>query len=387
MKWAEWLAALSAAAFIFRSIAVARGSGERIEPRAPDRDFPMLSIVVPARNEERQIAQCIRSLLGQRYPHFEVIAVNDRSDDRTGAILAAIARTDSRLTVVHGEALPEGWIGKPWALEQGARIARGDWLIFTDADTTHEPPAAASAIGYALEHGAHAVSLLPTQRFESIAERVFLPTILWMIAFAVGSLDEINDHKRPDAAIFNGQYIAFERAAYDAIGGHAAVRDAIAEDYELARLLKRDGRFNTRLAGANDLVRTRMYRSFREIWEGFSKNLYVAMEQGRRKGIAGAIVLAALAPLPEMLLLDAMSRRRYAVAARIFTLIAATAAAAEFGMRRSRFPRGSGAFFPIGAATMLAILLNSVRRRRTGRIAWRGRTYPLRRTTPAAPQT
>ena len=378
-------AVVAGAAFAVRSVRIALGWGERIEVCEPRRDLPMLSIIVPARNEERQIAQCTESLLAQSYPHFEVIVVNDRSDDSTGAILAEIAKHDPRLIVVHGDALPDGWIGKPWALAQGARIARGEWLIFTDADTTHKPLAAASAVTYALQHSAHAISLLPTQRFESLAERMVLPTILWMIAYSVGSLKAINDRNRPDAAIFNGQYVAFERAAYDAIGGHAAVKNAIAEDYELARILKRDGRFVARLAGANDLVYTRMYRSFTEIWGGFSKNLYVAAEHSLLQALLGAAWLAALSPLPELLLLRAILRKRRRGAVRMLAVIVATAAAAEFGMRRSRFPRGSGAFFPVGAATMLAIFADSLVRHRTGRIAWRGRVYG--RTSSGASQT
>jgi chlorobactene glucosyltransferase len=384
-KILEWLAVGAGVAYCVRTLAVTMRSGERIEPAEPADDLPMLSIVVPARNEERQIGECVRTLLAQRYPHFEVIVVNDRSDDRTGAIIAEIAQRDSRLAVVHGEALPDGWIGKPWAIAQGARIARGEWLLCTDADTTHEPLAAASCVLYALRTGAHIVSLLTTQRFESFAERAVLPSILWLIAFAVGSLDAINDPKRTDAAIFNGQFILFERAAYDALGGHAAVRDKIAEDYELARLAKRDGRFVTRLAGASDLVYTRMYRSLSEIWDGFSKNLYVAAEHDPRQAAAGSVMLAALSPLPLVLFGATLVRRDTGAALRIGATIAATALCSEAAMRRSRFPRGSGLFFPLGVAAMLAIFLNSARLHRSGRVAWRGRSYG--RTTSARSQT
>jgi chlorobactene glucosyltransferase len=380
MTRSEGLVIATALAFIIRSVNVTLKSGERIEPVEPDETLPFLSIVVPARNEERQIEQCVRSLLAQRYPRFEVIAVNDRSEDRTGEILESIARDDRRLRVIHGEALADGWVGKPWALMQGADVALGDWLLFTDADTTHEPQACASAVSYAQRHAASIVSLLPTQRFESAGERVVLPTILWMIAFAVGSLDAINDMRRIDAAIFNGQYLLMERAAYDALGGHAAVRDCIAEDYALAHVVKQDGRFRSRLAGASDLVYTRMYRSLREVWDGFSKNLYVAAEHKPLQAVLGTAALASLSPLPSMLLANALLKRDYPRAARMAAVVGATALAAECGMRRSRFPRGSGAYFPVGIAAMLGIFLNSMLQHRTGRVSWRGRQYP-RRTT------
>lgn len=369
----EILPEIAAAGFVCRSIAVTLRSTEQIERAAPVDGLPFLSIIVPARNEERQIETCVRSLLAQRYPDFEVVVVDDRSSDRTSEIVERIAREEPRLRIVHGELLPEGWVGKPWALTQGMKHASGQWLLFTDADTEHEPLACASAVCYALERGVSFLSLLPTQRFESPAERVFLPTILWMIAFGIGSLDAINDPKRLDAAIFNGQYLLCERIAFETIGGHERVRASIAEDYDLARIVKRDGRFRSMLVGANDLVHTRMYRSFREIWEGFSKNLYIGLQDDPRRAVVALVLLAAISPVPEIRLILALRKRRYGTAAKMAASIAATAAAAEFGMRRSRFPRGSGLFFPIGAAAMLAIFLNSAFQHRTGRVHWRGR--------------
>ncbi|HET9029431.1 MAG TPA: glycosyltransferase, partial [Candidatus Aquilonibacter sp.] len=297
-----------------------------------------------------------------------------------GEILERLAHEHPRLRVIHGEALPDGWIGKPWALMQGADVARGEWLLFTDADTLHEPGACASAVTHARRHAVSFLSLLPTQIFETAGERILLPTILWMIAFGVGSLEAINDPERLDAAIFNGQYLLVERAAYDAIGGHAAVRDRIAEDYALAQIVKNDGRFHSRLAGASDLVFTRMYRSAREVWDGFSKNLYVAAENKPAQAVVGSIALAAISPLPSLLLLHALKHGERKRALRMGVTILATSLTAEAGMRHSRFPRGSGLFFPIGIAAMLGIFLNSALAHRTGRVSWRGRRYP-RRTT------
>lgn len=369
---------LAAAAFAARSLVVALRSGDRLSEVEPLEELPFLSIVVPARNEERQIEKCVRSLLAQRYPRFEVLVVDDRSTDATARIVERIAAQDARLRSIHGAPLPEGWVGKPWALTQGMRAARGSWLLFTDADTEHMPAACASAMRYALERNLSFLSLLTTQRFETAPERIVLPAILWMIIFGIGSLDAINDPRRIDAAIFNGQYVLCERRAYEAVGGHKRVRASIAEDYDLARAVKRDGRFRSMLVDASDLVYTRMYWSFREIWDGFSKNLYLGVRDRPLQAAFAFAMLAAISPMPEIVLAYSLRKRRYGTAAASAMSILLSAAAAEAGMRRCRFPAGSGAFYPIGSAAMLAILANSAFQYRTGRMHWRGRNISAR---------
>jgi chlorobactene glucosyltransferase len=367
---------LANALFALRSLDVILRSRDRIEPSEPDPSLPSLSIVVPARNEERQIERCVRSLLAQRHPDFEVILVDDRSEDRTRAIADGLARDDPRLKVLAGEPLPEGWIGKSWALAQGAHAARGTWLLFTDADTEHKPPAAASAARCAIDRGYDVVSLLTDQETIGIAERVFLPTILFTILLGIGALDDVNDPRKPQVAIFNGQYIMVSRAAYEAIGGHAAVRDEIAEDLELARRFKRDGRFRIFLAGAGGLVRTRMYRSFGEIWEGFVKNFALGARGNPARAAAGVTLLTCVSPLTPLTLLALLATRRWSGAAALALSTATVSAIAELGLRRMRFRPGSGLALPVGLSVVLAIFATSATRMLSGRgVQWRGRRY------------
>ncbi len=214
------------------------------------------------------------------------------------------------------------------------------------------------------------MSLLPDQQTGGIAERVFLPTILLVILLAVGALDEINDERKPDTAIFNGQYVLVSREAYDAVGGHAAVRGEIAEDLELARLFKRDGRFRTLLAGSNALVRTRMYRSFAEIWGGFVKNFGIAARGHAARASAGAALLAIVSPLSPILLVVLLAQRAWPAAAALAIAMASVLAVAEYGMRAMRFRAGSG------LALTLAIFSTSLVRIRGGcGVEWRGRRY------------
>jgi chlorobactene glucosyltransferase len=361
--------------FAIRALDVILRSRAHIDPREPDPTLPSLSIVVPARNEADRIERCVRSLLAASYPDFEIVAVDDCSQDATRSVLDGIAAEHSRLRVVTGAPLPAGWVGKPWALAQGVDAARGAWLLFTDADTEHDALSASSVVRYALGNEYDAVSLLSDQETVGLAERVFLPTILFVILLGIGPLDDVNDPSKRDVAIFNGQYVLVSRRAYDAIGGHAAVRDEIAEDLELARLFKRDARFRIALVGANGLVRTRMYRSFAEIWRGFVKNFAIGARGQPVRAAAGVALLAcvSLSPLAAMWLL---ARHAWLGGLALALTAAAIVAIAEAGMRLARFRAGAGLGVHLGLAATLAIFATSLYCTYLGRgVEWRGRRY------------
>jgi len=338
--------------------------------------LPSLSIVVPARDEERSIERCVRSLLAQRWLDLDVIVVDDRSTDATPQILERLAREDPRLRVVRGEELPDGWIGKPWALAQGARLARGEWLLFTDADSVHDPAGAASALWLATRAGVDALSIATHQELGTFWERAILPSILGMILFVSGPLGAVNDPAKPKKALANGQYILVARHAYEALGGHAALRGEIVEDVAFARRLKADGRFRFLLAGGDRLASVRMYHSLGEIWAGFTKNVYVGAD-GNLAALAGGIVFCtAISIAPPLLAARAFAAGRYADALEALATSLAIVATASWGMRRAAFPRRLALLQPLGTAFFAAVIANSTWSVLSGRgVEWRGRRY------------
>jgi len=338
--------------------------------------LPSLTIVVPARDEERSIERCVRSLLAQRWLELEVIVVDDRSTDATPQILERLAREDPRLHVVRGEELPDGWIGKPWALAQGARLARGEWLLFTDADSAHDAAGAASALWLATRAGVDALSIATHQELGTFWERAILPSILGMILFVAGPLGAVNDPAKPKKALANGQYILVARHAYEALGGHAALRGEIVEDVAFARLLKADGRFRFLLAGGDRVASVRMYHSLGEIWAGFTKNVYVGAD-GNLASLAGGIVFCtAISIAPPLLAARALSAGRYSDALEALATSVAIVATASWGMRRAAFPRRLALLQPLGTAFFAAVIANSTWSVLSGRgVEWRGRRY------------
>ena len=347
----------------------------------PDPPLPSLSIIVPARNEERSIENCVRSLLAQKWVAFEVIVVDDRSTDATSRILEHIASEDRRLRIVHGSALPDGWVGKPWALVQGAEVARGRWLLFTDADSTHVSAGAASALRFAREAKVDPLTIATRQELGSFWERAILPSILGMILFASGPLGDINDPDKPEKALANGQYIMVSREAYVMLGGHAALLSEVVEDVEFAKRLKADGRYRMLLAGGDRIASVRMYQSLPEIWAGFTKNVFLGAKGDMRAISLGVVFSSMISFLPPALAITALFRRRYELAFEALATSVAIVATASWGMQRAAFPRRLALLQPLGTAMFAAIALNSSFRVLSGRgVEWSGRRYRAKKT-------
>ena len=245
-----------------------------VEPTPPPPNAPLISVCIPARNEERNIRACVEAILNQDYSNFEIIVLDDRSTDATPTILADIASNDSRLHPVSGSDLPAGWAGKPYALFQASAAARGDWLCFVDADTFLSPETLSSCYAKALETQADMFTIMTFQILGSFWEKTVMPLV--MTALSVGfSPRKINDPDTKDA-IANGQFILIKRSTYDAIGGHESVKDNIVEDKAISEQVKWNGH-RLIVADGMKVAKTRMYTSLPEMWEGWTKNIYLGL--------------------------------------------------------------------------------------------------------------
>lgn len=233
----------------------------------------MVSAIIPARNEEASIARAVESVAAQK-EIGEVIVVNDQSTDRTGVILSELAARVPKLKVLEACELPRGWMGKNHAVALGAAAAKGDWLLFTDADTYHHVGSTRRALADAVDHSAVLVSYSPEQEMGSFWERAAIPFVYGRLA-AHFSFAQVNDPRCPKAAA-NGQFLLILRDAYEAVGGHAAIAGEVLEDVALARRVKSQG-YGIYFTAPLGIVRTRMYRSFRGLWQGWTKNLYLLM--------------------------------------------------------------------------------------------------------------
>jgi chlorobactene glucosyltransferase len=240
----------------------------------PAAGAPLISICIPARNEENNIRNCVESALAQDYPNLEVIVLDDRSTDATLTQLKEIASRDSRLLPINGSDLPAGWAGKPHALFQASAVARGEWVCFVDADTFLKQNALSSCYAKAIETKADLFTTMNQQILGSFWEKVVMPLV--MTALSVGfSPRKVNDPSRSDA-IANGQFIMIKRTVYDAIGGHEKVKDQIVEDKAISEQVKWNG-YRLIVADGTRVIRTRMYTSLGTMWEGWTKNIYLGL--------------------------------------------------------------------------------------------------------------
>ena len=348
------------------------------------KNTPLISVCVPARNEERNIGQCVQALLRQTYPNFEVIVLDDRSTDATPDILRGLASKNDNLRIIEGLDLPPGWAGKPHALTQAVAAAHGDWLCFVDADTFVTPDALAAVYAKALETRADLFTIMTSQIMLTFWERAVLPLVL--LALSVGfSPRKVNDPERKDA-IANGQFIFIKSSVYQAVGGHATIKGSIVEDKDLAVLVKGNG-YRLVVGDGRRVASTRMYTSLAEMWEGWTKNIYPGLRDDRGLlllGVFGAFLAftaAVLLPLwvvgggalmvtgsyleGSVVLVESILLWSYLLYWRIL---------ASRGMG---IPDWYALTIPIGAAIFAAMMVTSAWNVLSGKgVTWKGRTYP-----------
>jgi chlorobactene glucosyltransferase len=351
------------------------------EPPPAER-APKVAVIVPARDEAANIERCLRSLIAQTYPasRLGIIVIDDHSRDRTFAIAASLAETNPQLKVLRSPPLPPHWVGKSHACWIGARAVDddADWLCFVDADVWAEPELIASAVEATAVEALDLLSLAPRQELQSFAERLVMPCGLYLLAFCQ-DLRTVQARNSGEVTA-TGQFMLVRRVCYQGVGGHAAVRGAICEDLMLARLLKRSGG-HAILQDGRRLLSTRMYHGWSTLWVGIAKNLS-EMLGGPLRTIAIAAAAVVLAWAAWLIPLgDALHCAQGGSGACLALIPAALGSAAAFGLHiagASYFgiPPWYGLLFPLGYSAGALIAIDSVRRRLSGRVSWKGRTYP-----------
>jgi hypothetical protein len=326
-----------------------------------------VSVIVPARNEEASLGACLESLVGQGGVSFEAIVVDDGSTDRTRKIAGSVPG----VRVIEPGPLPLGWSGKSNAVIAGAKAATGEWLLFTDADTVHLPGSLVRSLAEAQKEDAALLSYSPEQEVRGFWEKAVMPVIFAELASTFRPSD-VSDPAAPAAAA-NGQYILVKRGAYDAVGGHAAVATTLLEDVALARLVKASGRrIFFRFGG--DAVRTRMYRSFAQLREGWIKNLALLFNSPLR--LAAWRLVEFLAIVAAAILAVASGLSGHTGQCMIAALAAIGSYAVFLGrIRKAHFSWDANVLALVGLPMFSYLLLRSWLAHQRGKVSWKGREY------------
>lgn len=355
----------------------------------PIREWPRVSVLVPARNEVKTISQCVTSLLHQHYPDMELLVLDDGSSDGTGQVLDALTHEYPRLTVIHADgALPAGWNGKSYACHRLAALATGDWLLFTDADTIHSPESLRRGVAQAISLDVALLSAFPYQRTLTWSERIIVSFIMDFLPLITLDLRAVwrGSSRR---ILANGQYLLVHARSYRAAGGHGAIASALIDDFALARRFRAAG-YRIALVDGTSLLECRMYRAFREVWEGYSKNLLGALSlsgtrtsraasplRGRLAMLTGASLFAwcyaSLFVVPfYALLCDRLKRLKLLAGIEIGWMLLMRALV---GWRIRRSP-AEMLTTPLAAWGVMALSMGALYRRwRKRPVVWKGRIY------------
>ncbi len=352
------------------------------EPLPDQSNLPLLSVIIPARNEEHNIGSCLNGLVTANYPsdRLQILVVNDRSTDRTAAIVEEYAAKHPQVELVQGQPLPEGWTGKVHACWQGAELAQGEWLIFLDADSTVKPDLLYSAVSFATEKRIELLTLIPFQAMKSFAERFWLPGIFFGFSYFL-NLKRINDPQDP-YAIANGQFLLFAKEAYSRMDGHRSIKGELNDDLAIASTAKAKGlRFHC--AFAEPLLETRMYHSLQEIWNGFSRNAS-DITQIRSPGRLIINVLFTFSIAAGFLVLPSLASYNYLLSSGLYASLAFGFAMVTSLILLNAFIMVAGALriplpyllsIPMGLLLQGVLCIRSYRLTNKGIRQWKGRSY------------
>lgn len=351
-------------------------------PATPPSPAPVVSVIVPARNEAAHIAECIRAILATDYPSIELIVVDDHSADDTAALARDACAADTRAVLVTPPPLPPGWLGKQWACHHGASVARGSFLLFTDADVRHAPDLHGRLVATSDATGAALVSVAGFQETHTFWERVVQPFVFGILAQWYGGPGTVNGSRNPRNKIANGQCLFFRRGPYETFGGHATVRGRAAEDLAFAQEMTAAGHGVFLTLGERQMS-TRMYASFADIVAGWGKNVFSAGRDTLPAGAVGRWLAAVLVPAPGLLALAPVvalvggATGALGSAWLVGGLSATLALLLWHGAigRAFRIAPWYALTFPLGALVYLYIAIGAVRR--GSRVQWKGRVYDV----------
>lgn len=343
-------------------------------------DTPLVSIIIPARNEAHNIGECVRAIAASTYPKLEIIVIDDHSADGTGEIVREVARGDARVRVIDNPELPAGWFGKQWACQNGAAVAQGSIFIFVDADTRIASDLVTRSVNGMSRTGADLYTVLGRQEMRTFWERLVQPQMFTLLSARYGGTESINRSPRAVDKVANGQYLMLRRTAYEAMDGHALVRQFVAEDLMLAQRYFLAGR-KTVVAMGWEQLSTRMYRSRREIVQGWGKNVFAGGSEAVPFGAFGQLLFPlALSAMPLVQLVPVLTLLVSFSGMVTASIVVWSAMVTAIWLiwwgvvyRMNGLPIVYALGFPIGAATVLYIFLSAIRRGR--RVSWKGRAY------------
>jgi glycosyltransferase involved in cell wall biosynthesis len=383
-----WVVRHIACTFIFRRI-------DRLTPASPrysPPEAPKVTAIIPAKDEEAVLAECLKSVCAQSYPNLAILVVDDRSTDRTVEVARGFAARDERVRVLSIEALEDGWTGKTHALHVATGRAQSDWYWFVDADTLHHPDALSITMEYARKSGAKLASLMPELRCETFWEKSLQP-LMGIVLMRSYPPTIVNDDKNP-LGFANGQFLLIERAAYEAAGGHSAVRDRFVEDIYMAKRVKSMG-LPIRVALGTEISSTRMYTSLSQIIRGWSRILYDGL--GRKpwpivwKGLEPLVIsqtgdVALLWALVLLVLGKAGPLAWWLLGLSLLHQVLKTTMLWRLYRLSSPKTAHYAAWYSLAGIVSDWIFADALRSCLTGRVTWRGTSYeqPRRRTMAGA---